>query len=166
VLALTLARDLPAAFRWAARAQVKQMRAEENAAASKLQSIKRGKDARDQVRAQREAASLQAALENANSLLAAEHEGWRREQEARAHVAPLAPLEHLQQKTFRRLVGGYQIITSEHQHKIFKSFRGNFFMWKMSFIRHRSRLKTFNVHAFDMNQSIRLELTHLNTIQF
>ena len=60
VLALTLAHDLPAAFRRAARAQVKQMRAEENAAASKLQSVKRGKDARDQVRARREAAAAEA----------------------------------------------------------------------------------------------------------
>jgi predicted GTPase len=32
------------------------------------------------------------------SLLAAEHEALRLEQEARAHVAPLAPLEHIQQK--------------------------------------------------------------------
>ena len=69
VLALTLAHDLPAAFRRAARAQVKQMRAEENAAASKLQSVKRGKDARDQVRAQREAAAAaaQAAAEAAEA---------------------------------------------------------------------------------------------------
>jgi hypothetical protein len=74
VLALTLARDLPAAFRRAARAQVKQMRAEENAAASKLQSVKRGKDAQDQVRAQREAAAAaaQAAAEAAEAAAADE----------------------------------------------------------------------------------------------
>jgi glyceraldehyde-3-phosphate dehydrogenase/erythrose-4-phosphate dehydrogenase len=45
------------------------IRAEENAAASKLQSVKRGKDARDQVRAQREAAAAaaQAAAEAASA---------------------------------------------------------------------------------------------------
>jgi hypothetical protein len=42
---------------------------DENAAASKLQSVKRGKDARDQVRAQREAAAAaaQAAAEAASA---------------------------------------------------------------------------------------------------